>query len=189
MQPDTSSIEPKSVLASWTQELKNNGFHSIHLAHYGVMNQDLVNSFTENMEDFLISTGEKKTLLKRMFSILIEGLQNILIHGLKQNNELQSLVIIAYNEQAFRVVLGNLTNSVDIPKLTGYLDRLNNMNDDEVKEFYLQSLNNGIMSEKGGAGLGFITMRMKSKALLDYQFSPLNQDVVLFTIASTLERE
>ncbi len=189
MQPETSMIEPKSLLTTWMQELKNEGFHSVHLAHYGVMNQDLVNSFTENMEGFMISSGEKKTLLKRMFSILIEGLQNILIHGLKLDNELQSLVIIAYNETSFRIVLGNLTNKADISKISSYLDKLNAMADDEVKEYYLQSLNNGIMSEKGGAGLGFITMRMKSKSILDYRFDTVNSDVILFTIASTLERE
>jgi hypothetical protein len=189
MQPETSSIEPKSLLASWIKELSNDGYNSVHLAHFGVMNQDLVNSFTENMEEYMISAGEKKTLLKRMFSILIEGLQNILIHGLKLDNELQSLVIIAHNNQAYRVVLGNLTHAKDIEKLTGYLERLNQMSDEEVKEFYLQSLNNGIMSEKGGAGLGFITMRMKSKAKLDYQFLPVSNDVVLFSIASSVAKE
>lgn len=189
MQPGTLYIEPKTVLSSWSQELKSDGFTSVHMAHFGTLNQDLVNSFTVNVEEFMISAGDKKPLVKRIFSILIEGLQNILIHGLKWQNEQQALLIVAHNEKAYRVVLGNLTNKSEIPKLTATMDRLNAMNDEEVKSHYLETLNNGLISEKGGAGLGFITIRMKSKAPLDYRFVAVNDELVLFTIATDIVKD
>ncbi len=189
MQPGILYIEPKTILASWIQELKADGYNSAFLSHFGSLNQDLLNSFTESTEDFMISCGEKKTLVKRMFSILIEGLQNILIHGHKIDNEIQALLLIAQKESSYKVVLGNITNKSDTEKLIGYIERLNAMNEDEVKEFYLQTLNNGLISEKGGAGLGFITIRMKSKAQLQYRFKDLTDDQSLFTIAAVLEKE
>lgn len=188
MQPGILHIEPKMILASWIQDVKDSHFNAVQVAHFGPLNQDLVNSFTMNTEDFMISAGDKKTLVKRVFSILIEGLQNILIHGKKWENEQQALIIVAYNEKAYRIALGNLTDLSEKEKLASYLDRLNSMDEEEVKSFYLETLNNGLISDKGGAGLGFITMRMKSKTQLDYQFMPLSDDLMLFTISTDVDR-
>ena len=188
MQPGTLHIEPKTILASWIQDVKENRFSSVQVAHFGPLNQDLINSFTLSIEDFMISAGDKKTLVKRVFSILIEGLQNILIHGKKWDNEQQALIILAYNENTYRIALGNLTDLSEKEKLTSYLDRLNAMGEEEVKAFYLETLNNGLISDKGGAGLGFITMRMKSKSTLNYQFVPVNDDLMLFTISTDVDR-
>lgn len=188
MQPGTLHIEPKMILASWIQDVKDSHFNSIQVAHFGPLNQDLVNSFTLTTEDFMISAGDKKPLVKRVFSILIEGLQNILLHGRKWDNEQQALIIVAFNDKAYRIALGNLTEISEKEKLASYLDRLNGMNEEEVKTFYLETLNNGLISDKGGAGLGFITMRMKSKSLLNYQFIPVNDELMLFTISTDVDR-
>lgn len=188
MQPGTLHIEPKTILASWIQEVKNDHFNTVQVAHFGSLNQDLVNSFTLSTEDFMISAGDKKPLVKRVFSILIEGLQNILIHGRKWDGEQQALLIVAYNENAYRIALGNLTEISEKEKLTSYLDKLNAMDEEAVKSFYLETLNNGLISDKGGAGLGFITMRMKSKSMLNYQFMPVNDELMLFTISTDVDR-
>ncbi len=188
MQPGTLHIEPKMILASWIQDVKDSHFNSVQVAHFGPLNQDLVNSFTLTTEDFMISAGDKKTLVKRVFSILIEGLQNILLHGKKWDNEQQALIIVAFNDKAYRIALGNLTEISEKEKLASYLDRLNAMDEEEVKAFYLETLNNGLISDKGGAGLGFITMRMKSKSLLNYQFIPVSDELMLFTISTDVDR-
>lgn len=188
MQPAIYQIEPKTILSSWIQEARELGYSHVHLAHYGAINQDLINSFTVNMEEFMISAGDKKNLIKRVFSILIEGLQNILHHGSKVDGEQKALMIIAYNEKGYFIVQGNLTEKADHQRLTGYLDKLNQMSEEEVKAYYLETLNNGLMSEKGGAGLGFITIRMKSKAQLEYRFQDVNEELTLFSVISQVER-
>ncbi|MDR0803110.1 DUF6272 family protein [Fluviicola sp.] len=181
-------LEPKTILASWIQDVKDNQFDSVQVAHFGSLNQDLVNSLTLSVEDFMISTGDHKTLVKHVFSILTEGLQNILIYGKKWDNELQSLIVLAYNDQAYRIVLGNLTEFSEKEKLTTYLDCLNTMEEEEMKAFYKETLNNGLISDKGGAGLGFIIMRMKSKSKLNYHFVPVSDDLMLFTISTDISR-
>lgn len=188
MQPVTQQIEPKTILSFWIQEARDMGYTNVHLAHFGPIDQDLINSFTLNMEDFMVSGGDKKQLIKRVFSILIEGLQNILIHGNKVDGEQQALVMIAYNERGYYLTLGNLAQKADNNRLTGYLDKLNGMTEEEVKAFYLQTLNNGLISDKGGAGLGFITIRMKSRSMLDYRFKDVNEELMLFTITSVISR-
>lgn len=189
MHTGLANNETRHILSDCVQRLNNDGFHSILLAHCGELNQDLINSLTVNVEDMMLSSGDRKPLIKRVFSILIEGLQNILIHGERVDDEQLALVVVACNENHYRVVLGNVANAMDREKLIGYLTKLNAMNDEEVKAFYLEVLNNGLISAKGGAGLGFITMRMKSKALLQYSFDQWNDHQLFFTISTELDKQ
>lgn len=189
MQTGIAHNETKQLLNSRLQELNDGGFKSVLLAHFGEINQDLINSFTVSVEEMMVSAGDKKPLIKRVFSILIEGLQNILIHGEHMEEEQLALVIVASNEQYYRIVLGNVALQADKEKLVGYLTKLNSMPDEVVKEYYLEILNNGLISAKGGAGLGFITMRMKSRAQLRYDFGEINESQVFFTIGTDLDRK
>jgi Family of unknown function (DUF6272) len=188
MQTGTLNIDTKQILSSFVGQMNESGMKNITLAHIGGVNQDLINSLSTNVEDFMISAGDKKPLIKRIFSIVIEGLQNVLIHGERIDGNRLGLLVIASNENVYRVAMGNITLSTDHEKITTYLDRLNHLNEEEVKAFYLETLNNGLISAKGGAGLGFITMRMKSKNRLDYSFLDLGEGLSFFSITTELER-
>lgn len=189
MQTGIAHNETKQLLNNRLQELNDDGFKSVLLAHFGEINQDLINSFTVSVEEMMVSAGDRKPLIKRVFSILIEGLQNILIHGERKDDEQLALVIVASNEDHYRIILGNIALVADKEKLVNYLDKLNNMEEDDVKAYYLEILNNGLISSKGGAGLGFITMRMKSKSQLRYTFGEVNDTLMFFTIGTDLDRK
>lgn len=189
MQTGIAHNETKQLLNNRLQELNDDGFKSVLLAHFGEINQDLINSFTVSVEEMMVSAGDRKPLIKRVFSILIEGLQNILIHGERKDDEQLALVIVASNENHYRIILGNIALVADKEKLVNYLDKLNNMEEEDVKAYYLEILNNGLISSKGGAGLGFITMRMKSKSQLRYTFGEVNDTLMFFTIGTDLDRK
>lgn len=189
MQTGIAHNETKQLLNSRLQELNESGFKSVLLAHFGEINQDLINSFTVSVEEMMVSAGDRKPLIKRVFSILIEGLQNILIHGEHMDDDQLALVIVASNEDNYRIVLGNFALAADKEKLVNYLDKLNSMDEEDVKAYYLEILNNGLISTKGGAGLGFITMRMKSKSQLRYTFGEVNDTLMFFTIGTDLDRK
>ncbi|MDH4473212.1 MAG: SiaB family protein kinase [Fluviicola sp.] len=188
MQISIANNETRQLLNHRLEKLNDDGFKSVQLAHFGDLNQDLINSLTINVEEMMISAGDRKPLIKRVFSILIEGLQNILLHGESMDGGQPALLIVASNETKYRVVLGNLVLATDREKLISYLDKLNGMNDEEVKSFYLEVLNNGLISTKGGAGLGFITMRMKSKDRLHYTFDTCDDGQLFFSISTDLDR-
>ena len=51
-----------------------------------------------------------------------------------------------------------------------------------MKEIYIDTLTNGEISKKGGAGLGIITMAMKSKNKIEYDFKAVNAELSIITI-------
>jgi len=189
MQVGTAHIDTQAILETHLKRFKADGFQHVIVAHFGAINQDLVNRLSEQVEELLFSAGAKKTVIKRIFSIVVEGLQNVLLHGEKYGSEQICMLIVAVSNNQYRVAMGNVTNSSEKSRLEGYVGHLNSMNNEEVKAFYLETLNNGLISEKGGAGLGFITMRMKSKNQLLHEFIEWTENQLFFVITTVLDKE
>ena len=161
----------------------------IIVSHFGEFSQDLVNSLTTGIEDTMLESGDKKGVVKRMFSILAEGLQNIRIHGERdEDNNQISFLIVLQTEEEYRVMFGNLVKSENTYKIIERIDTLNQMDADQIKELYMEVLSNGIMSNKGGAGLGFITMAMKAKSKINYEAQEVSQLLTFFSVSIVLER-
>ena len=160
------------------------------MSHLGVFSQDLINSLSEGIEEILISAGERKPVIKRIFSILIEGLQNIRIHGETDANNLQQgILIVARNDDSHKIFFGNLIETTGKDLMADRLRRLNLLSEDDLKTRYMEVLSNGILSNRGGAGLGFITMRMKSKSQLLYEFHTVSNELSMFTVEMTIQKE
>ena len=162
----------------------------IVISHCGTFSQDLINSLVVRNEELMKSSGDKKAIVKRAFSILIEGLQNIRIHGGVDNiGDQTSFLIIAKEAERYCLNFGNLVENSIINLVVSQIEKLNLMNSEEVKELYTSVLTESGFSEKGGAGLGFITIKMKSHTKLNYDILPINDQFSLFSLEILLERE
>ncbi|MBL4862614.1 MAG: SiaB family protein kinase [Crocinitomicaceae bacterium] len=178
----------REIFQNQHDSLVNEETRKILVSHYGTFSQDLVSTLSNGVEELLVSIGDKRIIIKRMFSILIEGLQNIRIHGGKdeQGNQL-GFLLIAGSTDNYKLVMSNIISKKDRNKVVSYLDRINGLSKDKLRETYLSILSNEFLSQKGGAGLGFITTKMKSSEL-GYQFNPLNKYTMLFTFEIILAR-
>ena len=161
----------------------------ILVAHFGEFSQDLVNSLSEGMESMLFDKGASKRIIKRMFSILIEGLQNVRIHGQRDNKNLQlGHVVVAENNDEFFISFGNYIQQSKTDDIINRVEKLNKQTLAEVKEKYLEVLSNGLISDKGGAGLGFITIALKSESKLNYSINELTGDINYFEYNVNLKK-
>jgi len=160
------------------------------LSHFGEFSQELVNSLSISIENRMIESGDKKGVVKRMFSILVEGLQNIRIHAERDEKEQQtSFIIILQTETFYKLTLANLVNSENISKIVSRINQLNTLDIAEVKNLYMEVLSNGIMSNKGGAGLGFITMSLKSKNQLQFTTEEVSNSLTLLALEIKIDRQ
>ena len=161
----------------------------ILVSHCGVFSQDLINSLVQGNEELMSSIGDKKILIKRVFSILIEGLQNIRAHGESDEDGRQiAFVIIAKEQETYKINFGNIIKIVDCDRVTNHIDNLNTLTPENVKMLYTKVLTEDMFSEKGGAGLGFITMKMKSNNPLSYSITALTDTYSLFSVEVLLNR-
>ena len=69
----------KNYFREYLTSYKTEKNRSIVISHCGTFSQDLINSLVVRNEELMKCSGDKKAIVKRAFSILIEGLQNILL--------------------------------------------------------------------------------------------------------------
>ena len=160
------------------------------LIYAGELSQSLTYALSGELEKVLIAEHEKKTLIKRIFSIFIEALQNIRLHGLGSDQDRRYCGIAIYKtEKAYRIFASNLSHG---PKKTGVLDRIaevNALDAVELKKLYMERMMTGNLSEKGGAGLGIITIAMKSSNPIISEITDLGDDYFALHIAFSVDRE
>ena len=183
---DTAS---KSVFDSIRDRYVKEDSLTIVMSHCGVFSQDLVNSLGEGAEEILISSNEKRQMIRKIFSVLIEVLQNIKIHGEPTKENVKSgILVLAKGEDCYKITFGNLILNDFVPSMEERLTELNQLDEVELKERYMKVLSEGILSNKGGAGLGFITMRMKAKSNLNFHFQKVSEDKSVFTFELIIKR-
>lgn len=159
------------------------------MCHCGVFSQDLVNSLGVGSEELLIASNEKRQMIRKIFSILIEGLQNIKIHGVPNKENVKSgILVLAKGVDCYKISFGNLILNDLVPAMKERLTELNVLDEIQLKERYLKVLSEGILSNKGGAGLGFITMRMKAKSSLNFHFEKVSNEKSVFTFELVVKR-
>lgn len=142
-------------------------------------------NFSENITLNILNLTEAKFVndkdankkQKRISYLLIESLQNIIRHGdTPKDNDIdgESLLVIQKTKDSIYITTGNIIENKNIKKLEDYLTKLKNFNKEELDKEYNKTLLNGIITEKGGGGLGILTMVRRTKGKFKFLFKKLN---------------
>jgi hypothetical protein len=158
------------------------------LAYDGVLNSETISKLETEIESKILDKNLPKIVIKKVFFICIESLQNMFIHGYKDDSGAKHNFFILYlTDKAVKMIGANLIHNPAIPKLQTHITKINSFHDPaDLKTYYLEHLENNELSEKGGAGLGFITIGMKSGNKLRTEFETINDDRSLFLMEVTI---
>jgi hypothetical protein len=163
----------------------NGADRKVIVSHIGELDQDKVNTISTLVETQMEYLGVSKSAIKKIFNIVIETLQNICIHGEKDNNGYQmTYFIIGKHDNEFAIFSGNIVTNNAGERLNKRLNSIKSLGDSDLKKQYMDVLSNGELSAKGGAGLGFLTIALKSNNNIDFDFEMLNKEYSLFSLQS-----
>ena len=160
----------------------------------GLFTQGITDSIISLAENNLDSSGESNKVKKRVFSILVECLQNVTRHqtsdSLEEIEPEQAGVVVIQNENnAYQITSGNVVEKKAIPHLVGMLEKINSLEKDELKLYYKEVLEDGIISDKGGAGLGLIEMARRSGNKLFFDFTEIDENISYFYLHTAISKE
>ena len=161
---------------------------TVLVSHYGELSQSVISNLEGDVEEKITSLDIAKGPIKKIFFISVETLQNMLLHGQKnKQGEQHNFFILVKNGANLKVISSNLVANSSIPALEKQINTINSFDDEKaLKAYYLEHLENNTISDKGGAGLGFITIGMKSGNKLKVDFRKINDDFSLFTLTSSV---
>ncbi len=164
------------------------------LAYAGKFNDSMTDKIIGMAEIYIRSHQQISKLRKRTSFLVAECFQNVVRHGEKDLDPSQislgkeSFLIRFVQNKCFIASENTLPNDqVDV--LRKKLDEVNKYDRKELKALYLKSLEDGSLSEKGGAGLGLIEMARKTGNKLHYSFMSLDENRSTFYLMLVLEQE
>jgi len=153
------------------------------IVHYsGDLNFGFANALTSRLEKLLNEKIENKTVRKRFFTVFIEAIQNIRLHSeIDENEHVHSIVTVLQENHKLCARFSNIIDKKKVPDLKLRFDTINDMDPVSLKQKYMEVMMNGARSSKGGAGLGIITMVMRSKNQSPYEVSELDDNYDIFS--------
>ena len=120
----------------------------------------------------------------RVFSVLVELLQNIRKHGADDtaNGHVKpGIVLIGKKENAVIISTGNLLLNHEVEPLAQKLNHLKKLNTNEIKKLALNILTTSELSSKSGGGLGLVKIARQSEAM-NFEIKKINEKVSFFAV-------
>jgi Family of unknown function (DUF6272) len=163
------------------------------LVYQGDFTQESTKSILSMAERNLDSSGEDSSIKRKVFNVMVEALQNIVKHSDElidgQIRSHAAIFLIGKEANRYSIMSGNPVRQANVEKLKKNLEHINGLDKDGLKELYKEIIKNTTISEKGGAGLGFVDMARKSGGKLEFEFPAMNAEYCFFCLKVNVPRE
>jgi hypothetical protein len=163
------------------------------LVYQGDFTQESTKSILAMAERNLDSSGEESSIKRKVFNVMVEALQNIVKHSDELvDGEVRShaaIFLIGKEANRYCIMSGNPIRKANVATLKQKLDQINALDKDGLKDLYKDIIKNTTISEKGGAGLGFVDMARKSGEKLEFDFPEMSPDYCFFCLRVNVPRE
>lgn len=134
----------------------------------------------------------RKPVRKRVYGTVVESIDNIFKYATPYKGK--DLVLrrpprieVKELKGRFIVSAGNLVRNDQINGLKDKLNRVNGMDDNALKMLYEEVINKDASDEDSGAGLGLITMAMRTDEEIRFHFDPVGPTHSFFTMHITIK--
>lgn len=164
------------------------------LVYEGEFTQEITKSVLAMAERNMDAIGEDSSIKRKVFNVMVECLQNIVKHsdeiidaasGIRNS----AIFIIGKQDDKYIITSGNPVTNDKIQNLQNRLEHINSLDKEGLKEHYKDIIkSNKGLSEKGGAGLGFVDMARKSGQKLQFDFEPINDKISFFSLKTIIRR-
>ena len=157
----------------------------IFLEYTGQVDCKIIDQLLEKFKKRPEFINLDKSAGNRVYSILVECLENILKYSVKKpvfGSKLQPTISVRKLNDKIIIKAGNPVTSDKTGELTMRLNQLNHLDEKELNTLYENTINKKMQQNGDGAGLGFILMKLKSGNEIDYNFNRVDIDHTYFEL-------
>jgi hypothetical protein len=167
--------------------MSENNIYLIWLGHISPDVGKEVLTFTETKFE---EEDIESSLRRRVFSILVEILENVSKYSPGKEFEEKygmPVAMIRLEDKIYSVTTGNLILNSDVEHLKEKLDSINTFNKMGLKELFNKSLSEQTLISDSTENMGLIDMARKSGRKLKYQFEKINDLYSYFTLTVNVD--
>jgi hypothetical protein len=166
---------------------------NVFLIWSGHISQDIGKEVLSLTETKLSENNQETRTRKRVFSILVELLDNVARYSPGKDAEEKfgmSVAFMKLQKRKYSLTTGNLIRNSDVNQLMEKIDLINRHDMAGLKQFYIRTLSQQTTDTDSTGNMGLIEMARKSGEKLDYTFERLNDEYSYFTVTVNVpERE
>lgn len=162
------------------------------VAYEGVCTHEIVVQLGKELEHLLAaSTGVR---FKKVFGVFIELIQNIKNYSsetaLDQNGTENGVGIIRVSEESlcYTVTAGNCISKNAWERIEAKCAAVKQIPTPDLRTRYNELLRQSQESTSKGAGVGFLDIAIKAGGNWEYEFHPINDEFVFFTITAFVSK-
>jgi hypothetical protein len=167
------------------RKMMNN--NRIMLCYKGEMTQDIVIALLKLTENKLNQVSSDSVIKNRVFSVMIECLQNITRHSEKEDYFRSNIFMMGLSTKGYSIYSGNVVKSDKVAELKDKITQINSMSEDDLKEFYKFMIRNGSLSGNTGSGLGLIQIARKTGNPLNFDFEKMDDEHFFFSLKTLVD--
>jgi hypothetical protein len=152
--------------------------NNIYLIWSGHITTDVEKEVLTFTETKLVEEDIELTLRRRIFSVLVEILENVAKYSPGKEPEEKfgmPVAMIRIEGDEYTLTTGNLILNENVEDLKGKLDTINKYDKVGLKELFRKSLSGQTITSNSTGNMGLIDMARKSGSKLVYQFEQINE--------------
>ncbi|MEX2371153.1 MAG: SiaB family protein kinase [Bacteroidales bacterium] len=168
----------------------------IIIAYDGDVTHQIMKAFSSLVEEKLEHEKEDEGVIRRLYHVLVECLQNINRHAEAffpdtTDDRLPGKGALLVSQSAFHysVITANMIRSSQVAEIRAFLKSINKLSEKQLNELYKDQLKEGRLTSKGGAGLGFIDIRRKTANEMKFNFVENDADTTFFIFNVIIARQ
>lgn len=162
--------------------------NDLSIIYEGHFDQEITKAVLSMVEKNFSENDLDELTKKRIFNIMVEVLQNICKHQASAGDD-TAIFIVGKQDNDFAIISGNNLQANKRDKLASMLDNINNYDKEGLKVLYKEAKLKSVISDVGGAGLGFIDIARKSGNKLSYCIKRISEEKSFFIFKSVISNQ
>ena len=139
-------------------------------------NDDITPEYIEEVIQYVNTLDEKPALIRKICFLIVEALQNVIHHSDKNENGNTFAYFELIKDDTYIIKTGNLITKERTDDLDKKIKDVLVLTESEVKEKITDTLTNESFSEKGGAGIGLLSIKKRVNDGMLYEIEIFDGD-------------
>lgn len=154
----------------------------ILMMHKGDLSKASVLPILNIIENNINHNLKGTSLVKNIFELLAELLQNISRHAYSKNDFTEGIFLISKSNSTYSISSGNYIENEKIDSLSDHIKSLNNMSNTELHDLLVKNLELKQETNDSQVGIGLIDISSHLKEKIKYSFKKIDNKLSFFTI-------
>lgn len=157
--------------------------HDVVLSFKGMLSQAILVGLVEMVKEKFLLKAKNEKLVKKVYTLLIELVQNILHYSAERicSDEegailAMGIVLLTESDDGYTVLAGNPVENQYLPQVKRFFDSLLNMDKEEARQLYRKKLRSPRESGKSGPGASLLNIVGKSDLTIAYELNTIDDD-------------